>query len=92
MSLVAISNQDQQALDDCLCELTALTDLSVDEWNDFLALPPEGQRLIADGYKGMSWTQSPDILSRVLSVLTLVGNLAGAVSGVGGAIAAIKSL
>jgi len=77
---------------DCLCELTLLTKMSNDEWVDFLSLPPNAQLICLDTYKSQDWTQSPDVLGKILVVLGVIGTVAGVVTGVAGAAGAVAAL
>lgn len=75
-----------------LAKLSGLTGLSVQEWQDFLSLPPNGQALCVKGYRDQDWTKNPDTLGEVLAVLEVIGTIAGVVSGVAGAASAIAAL
>ena len=75
-----------------LSELCDLTGLDAQVWNDFLALPPAGQRIALDLYRGASWTRDPSTLERVVALVEVLVTVAGDVSGVAGAVAAVKGL
>lgn len=78
-----------------LAELTLLTGMTTNEWNDFLVCTPDEQAVIAEGYRDMDWRKNADTFGKVLAILTIVGNIAGSIAGIAGAasaIAALKSL
>jgi hypothetical protein len=80
------------AVDEQIAKLSLLTNMTPREWNDFLTLTPDQQKLVAHGYADMDWAKSKDTLEEVLKVLGVIGTIAGVVSGVSGAIAAVAAL
>lgn len=72
--------------------LATKTGMSESDWSDFLAADDAGQKLIVKTYADMSWAKSPNVLSDVISILTVLGTIAGAVSGISGAIGAVSAL
>jgi hypothetical protein len=83
-------------------EMAQITGLTVKQWQDILAEDPAYvPGIIADwqALEQLSWAAQPTVLSRVLTILNIfaavaspVTVIAGGVSGVGAAIAALKSL
>jgi hypothetical protein len=78
--------------DELFVQLTTLTALSRQEWEDILALPPDAQALVLQAYRDASWKADPDTFGQVLTVLQVVGTIAGVVGGVAGAASAIAAL
>lgn len=78
--------------EEALTKLSSLTGLSVQEWQDFLSLPPAGQALCVKGYRDQDWTQKPDVFAAVLAVLGVIGTIAGVVGGAAGAASAVAAL
>ena len=68
--------------------LASLTGLTASKWSDILALPPWAQAIVFETYRDADWIRQTNTFSRVLDVLTALGNMAGAVS----AIAALRAL
>ena len=79
-------------LDEAMVLLCTKTGLSRSEWDDFFALSPAQQELVAKTYVDQQWVQSRGTWSDVLSVIGVIATLAGAVSGVGSAYAVIRAL
>ena len=82
----------QVTRDEVLAELLDLTGIKSGEWEDFAILPPAGQRIALDLYRGASWTRDPSTLERVVALVEVLVTVAGDVSGVAGAVAAVKGL
>ena len=60
---------------------------------DLLSLPePIRTQTITDLFADAEWTKNPDYASEVVAVVTTIGGLAGAASGVGGAATAFAGL
>jgi hypothetical protein len=78
--------------EELFAELSTLTSMSWGEWNDFLACDHDQQTLIVQGYRDMTWAKSPDTLAQVISILSIIGTLAGVVTGVAGAASAVATL
>lgn len=78
--------------EEALAKLSTLTGLSAQEWSDVLALPPDAQALVIQGYRDQDWARSANTLSEVLAVLEVIGTLAGVVGGVAGAASAVSAL
>ena len=78
--------------DALLAELLDLTQVDAAFWRDFCALPPAGQRIALELYRGASWTREPSTLERVATLVEALVTVAGGVSGVAGAVAAVKGL
>jgi hypothetical protein len=81
--------------DQHFAEAEQISGISVSQWKDVLTSPLEDQPglfedLIALGK--MSWAAQSDKVARVISVLTVIGTIAGCVSGVGGAVSVIQAL
>ena len=78
--------------EDLVAELATLTQMSPSEVQDFLSATPAQQLLIIANYRGCDWTVQPDTLARILAIVTLLGTIAGAISGIGGAVGAIVAI
>lgn len=78
--------------DEIYAELAVLTKLSAADWQDFVACSPADQALMVDTYRTLDWAQSPDVVAKVIALLTILGTIAGVVTGVAGAAAAIRTL
>lgn len=81
-----------KSIDDLFAELATLTQMNADEWRDFVQCTEAQQLLIVQGYQDQSWVKSPDVLAKVLEAIVVIGTIAGAATGVAGAVAAIKSI
>lgn len=78
--------------DELFVELTCLTGLSAQEWQDILSLPAPGQELALRAYRDADWRTDPDIFGRVLDALQVIGTIAGVVGGAAGAASAVAAL
>ena len=81
--------------DDYLAQLTMLTGMTGQQWQDFLSCTPEQQMLIVQNYKDMDWVKNTSTLATVIAILGTLVSVASGVAGVAGcvsAIAALKSL
>ena len=78
--------------EDYFAELAILTGMTRQEWADFLAMSPEMQLVAVQGYRDMTWRRDPDVWPRVLAVIEAVATVAGAITGVAGALAALRSI
>jgi hypothetical protein len=90
--LSALSAEAEAKLASIHVELAGLTGISSADWADFLSCSPEQQMAIAQGFRDMNWTTRDDVFGKVLAVLVVAGNIAGAVSGVAGAVSAVQAL
>jgi hypothetical protein len=77
---------------DVLAELLDLTSITPPGWADFEKLDAAGQALALELYRGASWTKVPSTLERVVVLVEALVTLAGDVSGVAGAVAAVRGL
>ena len=68
--------------EDLLVELTNLTGMSAQDWEDFLSLPPEAQNVVAHTYRSCDWAQSPDTIGAIISAFETAGSIAGAASAI----------
>ena len=78
--------------DDAFAELSTLTGLSRQEWEDILSLPIPGQRLALTAYRDADWRTDQHVFSKVLAVLEVIGTIAGIVGGTAGAVSAVHAL
>lgn len=62
------------------------------EWSDFLQLEPAAQAAVAQAYRDQSWTQDANLFAEILAILIVAGSVAGAVSGIAGAVTALQAL
>ena len=81
-----------EIVDKYLPELAALTSMQPVEWTDFFALTPEQQIVAAENYRDADWKRSPDTFGKVMTVLEIIGAVAGVVAGVAGAATAVNAL
>ncbi len=87
-------------LDDLFARLSTVSGLREREWRDVLSLPPADAEQVVNGWFDMgklSWAREHSAADEILSVLTTIaqwaaplGIIAGTVTGVAGAITAIK--
>lgn len=82
----------QVSADELFAELSALTLMDEGEWRDFCSLPPAGQAIAAQIYRDASWTKSESVLPRVLAILETLGQIAGAITGIAGAVGAVIAI
>jgi len=80
------------AVDSYLAQLASLTHMSVSEWNDFLSLSSAEQEAVAQTYRELDWTKSPDTMATVLNILGLIGTIGGDIANAASAAGAIKAL
>jgi hypothetical protein len=73
-------------------ELEGLTGYAASDWADFLSCTPEQQRVIVQSFRDADWAKNADTLGKVLAVLTIAATIAGAISGVAGAVSAVQTL
>jgi hypothetical protein len=67
-------------------ELKQITSIDQQGWLDILSLPPDQQKLVLQTYAHMDWTQpGTPFATRVIAILTVLGTVAGVVTGVAGA-------
>jgi hypothetical protein len=78
--------------DEACATCATKTGMSKDDWADFLSLPPESQSAAAEAYRNTSWVKSASVLADVIAVLIVAGQVAGAVSGITGAVSALQAL
>jgi hypothetical protein len=89
-------------VDDLYAHLAQVSGLREREWRDVLSLPPEDAEQVVKDWMALgklSWATEQSVADEVLSVLntiaqwaTPLGIIAGTVTGVAGAIAAIKGI
>ena len=72
--------------------LATKTAMTREDWLDFFSATPAQQAAIAKAYRDASWVKSPDVFADVLAILNVLVTIAGAVSGVSGAVAAVMAL
>lgn len=78
-----------------LVDLSANTGMKPSDWLDFLTATPDQQALMAKGYADLDWVAQHSTFTTVLNILTIMGTIAGVVTGVAGAaqsLAALKNL
>jgi hypothetical protein len=75
-----------------LAQLADTTNMSPQEWEDFLTLDAGAQLLAVQEYADAEWATDPDSFGKVLAILGVIGTIAGVISGVGGAVGAIQAL
>jgi hypothetical protein len=75
-----------------IAKVATLTGMSTQELQDFLSMTPAMQLQAVQTYAGADWVKNRDTLADVISVLEVVGTLAGVVSGVAGAVTAVDAL
>jgi hypothetical protein len=72
--------------------LATRTGMAPSDWADFLMCTPDQQAALARAYRDAQWVQSRNTFADVLEVLTVAATVAGAVTGIGSAITALKAL
>ena len=78
--------------EECVAACAVKTGMSREDWQDFLQLPPAAQAATAQTYADQAWVQNPHVLADVIAVLIVAGQVAGAVSGISGAVTALQAL
>src|SRR5271166_6139324 len=87
-----LSSEAEAKLAEIHVELAGLTGISPADWADFLSCSAEQQMVIVQGFRDMDWTTRADIFGKVMMILEIAGNIAGAVSGIAGAVSAVQVL
>ena len=76
-----------------LAELVTLAPgITPERWDELAVLDEEGLRIALALYRGASWTREPSTLERVADLFGALVQVAAGVSGVAGAVAAVKGL
>ena len=79
--------------DELLTEYALLMNFDRQGAEDFLTLPPEGQKQALENKRAESWVgPTPGAGSRILLVLGELATIAGDLTGIGGAIQFARSL
>jgi hypothetical protein len=89
---IGLATSELPTYDECLVVLATKTGMTPSDWRDFFACEPEQQAAIAKTYADQQWVKNRDTFAEALAVLTVLATVAGAVTGVGSAVAAIKAL
>ncbi len=97
-----MSSMTVEELDDLYAQLAQVSGLHEREWRDVLSLPAaDAERAVRDweALGKLSWAKEQSAADEVLAILntiaqwaTPIGIIAGAVTGVGGAITALKGV
>lgn len=95
-----MSTMTVQELDDLFAQLSQVSGLRERDWRDVLSLPPaDAEQAVKDWLilGKLSWVREQSVADQVLAILNTIaqwaaplGIIAGTVTGVAGAIAAIK--
>lgn len=81
------------ALDLQFARLTLLTKIDRPKWERIIASPTDIQAMELQNYADQDWTDpGTPVGQEVLSILALIGNISGNVSGAAGAASAVAGL
>lgn len=90
---MSFRNLDDMTEAEIWVELHQITSLDQQQWLDIKSLPPDVQKDTILTYAHMDWTQpGTPLAQRVLSILSVLGVVVGAASGVTGLVSGIEAV